>query len=64
MPRYRLKHDSADVPGPDTVVWLKKGKAYHGIALLSFWDHPKVRLFHPEGEGMAEVPRESVEACS
>lgn len=61
MPRYRLQERAADASDLEDVAWLQVGRSYHGVALLSIWRQPVVRLFHPDGTGSVDLPREAVE---
>lgn len=63
MPRYRLKTTRSDEASTEEVGWLDEATVYHGIALLQLSGKEKVRLFHPNGEGTIELPRDDVELC-
>jgi len=63
MAWYRLKAGIERSDARERAEWLKEGEKYYGFALLSAWQKPKVRLYHPQGGGAADVPRAQVEAC-
>lgn len=63
MPRYRLKQTRSRAESTQNAGWLEEATEYYGIALLQLFRKEKVRLFHPNGEGTVELPREDVELC-
>ncbi|MFP3947682.1 MAG: hypothetical protein ACLFWG_03045 [Longimicrobiales bacterium] len=63
MPRYRLKQSRSRPASTREAGWLDEATEYYGIALLQLFRNEKVRLFHPNGEGTVELPREDLELC-
>jgi len=63
MAWYRLKSDVKRTELQEYAEWLEDGTSYYGFALLFAWQEPRVRLYHPEGAGSTDLPREKVEPC-